>query len=43
MKGLRSEQLENKLLKAIDDGDDIAARIIENHIIRKEKKNYTKR
>ena len=38
MKGLRTEQLENKLLLAIKNGDDAAARIIENRILKKEKK-----
>lgn len=39
MKGLRSNMLEAKLLKAIQDGDDITAQILEKRILRKEKKN----
>lgn len=38
MKGLRSNQLENKLLKAMENGDDILAIILENRILKKEKK-----
>ncbi len=43
MKGLRIEQRESRLLKAIEDGDDAAAQILENSILKKGKKNSIKR
>ena len=38
MKGLRADSLETKLLKAISDGDDVTAAIIERRILRKDRK-----
>lgn len=38
MKGLRADSLETKLLKAISDGDDVTAAIIERRILLKEQK-----
>ena len=38
MKGLRSDRLENKLLKAIQDGDDALASQLERRILQKEQK-----
>jgi len=38
MKGLRSDRLEVKLLQAIWDGDDVAARHIEKRILQKQQK-----
>ena len=43
MKGLRSDGLEVKLLRAIQDGDDAAAASLERRILQKEQKQQKHR
>ena len=40
MKGLRSDRLEDKLLNAIQDGDDALASQLERHILQKQRKQH---
>jgi hypothetical protein len=39
MKGLRSDRLEDKLLMAIQDGDDVLASQLERRILQKQRKD----